>query len=65
MKDHLSSKALDLFSIQTVVGNRHFKNEYKEIINQLAIIFLNYLELANITHNHQKKEIDYVNTNNT
>jgi hypothetical protein len=65
MKDHLSSKAMDLFSIQTVVGNRHLENELREIINQLAIIFLNYLEFANITHNHQKKEIDNVNTNNS
>ncbi len=65
MKDHLSCKAMDLFSIQAVVGNSHLKNEQKEIINQLALIFLNYLELANITLDNQKKEINFVNTNNT
>jgi len=44
----------DLFSLQTVIGNKHLQNIQHEIIEQLAVIFLNYLELANQLDNKNK-----------
>lgn len=44
----------DLFSIQTVIGNNYLQDKQQEIIDQLAVIFLNYLELANQSDNKNK-----------
>jgi len=47
MKKHPTVKQMGLFSIQTVIGDNQLQDKQKEIIDQLAVILLNYLELAN------------------
>lgn len=43
----------DLFSTQTVIGNNHLQNKQQEIIDQLAVILLNYLELSTQSNNNK------------
>ena len=43
----MKTQVQDLFSIQTVIGNKHLQNKQQEIIDQLAVILLDYLELVN------------------
>ena len=45
---------MEFFSIQTLIGNNHLKNKQKEIIDRLAVIFLNYMELANQSGDRNK-----------
>lgn len=54
MKKHPGIKQMGLFSIQTVIGNNLMQNKQKEIIEQLAVIFLNYLELSNQSDDQNK-----------
>lgn len=54
MKKYLSIKQMEFFSIQTVIGNNHLQNKQKEIIDRLAVIFLNYMELANQSGDRNK-----------
>jgi hypothetical protein len=55
---------LSLFSIQTVLGNNLPKEEQNEIIDQLAIILLLFLELFTKSDNVTNKEIRHVRENN-
>ena len=45
MTKHIPAKEMDLFSIQTVIGNNFTKAKQDEIIDQLSIILLHYFEL--------------------
>jgi hypothetical protein len=47
MKKHPTVKQMGLFSIQTVIGDNQLQDKQKEIIDQAAVILLNYLKLAN------------------
>jgi hypothetical protein len=51
---------MNLFSIQTVFGNNFPKDKQKEIIDQLAVIFLHYFELLNQSDTKDSKEISHV-----
>jgi len=50
----MKTQVQDLFSIQTVIGNKHLQNKQQEIIDQLAVILLDYLELVNQSDNQNK-----------
>lgn len=50
----MKTQVHDLFSIQTVIGNKHLQNKQQEIIDQLAVILLHYLELVNQSDNQNK-----------
>jgi len=45
MTKQIPAKEMDLFSIQTVIGNNFTEAKQDEIIDQLSIILLHYFEL--------------------
>lgn len=53
MKNKQPVKQINLFSTQTVIGNSHLQNKQQKIIDQLAVILLNYF-VANQTSNFNK-----------
>lgn len=54
MKKNPTIKQMGLFSNQAIIGNNHLHDKQKEIIEQLAVIFLNYLGLANQSDDQNK-----------
>ena len=54
---------MNLFSIQTVLGTNIPKQRQQQIMDQLAIIFLHYLELTRVADKNDK-EISHVIKNN-
>jgi hypothetical protein len=55
-----TSAQMSFFSIQTVLGNNLPNQKKKEIIEQLAIIFLDYIELLEQPAIKTEKETSHV-----
>lgn len=49
MKKQQPIKEMDLFSTQTAIGNSHLQDKQQKIIDQLAVMLLNYFVTNQIT----------------